>query len=121
MKEEEETGKDNNCVFTIEMGRTPSVVEMEIMGCKLTNTIVDGGLGVNVLPEETWKAIGKPTLWPPTFQLVGANQHGIKPIGTLMGEKVVSKKILPRLCSNCPVEEVVQCIIGERMSNLNKS
>lgn len=51
--------------------------------------IVDGGFGVNVLYEETWKATRKPTLWPPTFQLVGVDQHEIKPIETLMGQKVV--------------------------------
>lgn len=60
-------GKDYNLVFTIGMERTPTLVEIEIIGCKLTNTTVDGGLGVNVLPEETWKALGEPTLWPPTF------------------------------------------------------
>lgn len=75
-------------LMTVGVGRTPAVVEMEIMGYKLTNTIVDGGSAVNVLAEETWKALGKPTLWPTTFHLVGANQHGIKPIGTLMGQKV---------------------------------
>ena len=65
------------------------MIEMEILGYKLSNTIVDGGFSVNVLSEETWKEIGKPTLWPPTFQLVGADQHGIKSIGTLMGQKVI--------------------------------
>lgn len=34
------------------------------------------------------ECLGKLTLWPPTFQLVGANQHGIKPLGTLMAQKV---------------------------------
>lgn len=88
-KEKAKVGKGTNTLFTIGMGRTPNVVEMEIMGCKLTNAILDKGLAVNVLPEETWKALGKPTLWPPTFQLVGADQHGIRHIGMLMGQKVV--------------------------------
>lgn len=61
-------------LMTVGVGRTLAVVEMEIMGYKLTNTIVDGGSAVNVLPEETWKALGKPTLWPPAFHLVGADQ-----------------------------------------------
>lgn len=61
-KQEEETGEKKDTLFTIGTRRTPAVVEMEIMGCKLSNTIVDGGSGVNVLPEETWKALGKPTL-----------------------------------------------------------
>ena len=91
-KEEAQVGIETNTLFTIGMGRTLTVVEMEIMGCKLSNTIVDGGSGLNFLPKETWKAIGKPTLWPLTFQLVGADQHGIKPIGTLMGQKVVISK-----------------------------
>lgn len=54
----------------------------------LTNTIVDRGSGVNILPEDTWKCLGKPTLWPPTFQLVVADQHGIKQLGTSMAQKV---------------------------------
>lgn len=87
-KEGEVQTKDNT-LFTIGMVRTPAVVEMEILGCKLSNTIIDGGSSINVLSEETWKEIGKPTLWPSTFQLVGADQHGIKSIGTLMGQKVI--------------------------------
>ena len=73
--EEEETlvGKEENTFFTIGLGRMLVVVEMEIMGYKLSNTIIDGGSKVNVLPEDTWKAIGKPTLWSPKFQLVGAD------------------------------------------------
>lgn len=77
-------------MFTTGMERTLDVVEMEIMGCKLANDIVDGGSGVNVLPEETWKTLRKPTLWPPTFRLVGVDEYRIKPIGTLMGQKVVT-------------------------------
>lgn len=75
-------------LMTVGVGRTPAVVEMEILGFRLTNTIVDGGSAVNVLPEETWKTLGRPTLWPPAFHLVGADQHGIKPLGTRMGQKV---------------------------------
>lgn len=41
-----------------------------------------------MLPEETWKKLKKPTLWPPTFNLVGADQHNIKPINTLMAPQV---------------------------------
>ena len=89
MKEEKKEEKEDNTLFTIGTERALVVVEMEIMGYKLSNTIVDGGSSVNILFEDTWKAIGKPTLWPPTFQLVGANKHKIKPIGTLMGQKVV--------------------------------
>lgn len=48
-KDEAQGGKENNTLFTIGMGRTPAVVEMEILGYKLSNTIVDGGSGVNVL------------------------------------------------------------------------
>ena len=75
-------------LLTANIKKMPAVVHMEIRGNILTNTIVDGGSGVNVLPEDTWKSLGKPTLWPPTFQLVGADQHGIKPLGTLMAQKV---------------------------------
>lgn len=76
-------------LFIIGIGRTPTIVEIEILGRKLTNAIVDGGSGVNVLPEVTWQALGKPMLWPPTFHLVGVDQLGIKPLGTLMGQKVI--------------------------------
>lgn len=88
-------GKDNlgetaadSLTLTINNGRHPAVVEMGILGTILTDTIVDGGSGVNVLPEETWKKLGKPTLWPSTFNLLGADQHGIKPLGTLMAQPV---------------------------------
>lgn len=50
---------------------------------------MDDDCGVNVLPEETWRGLDKPTLWPPRFHLVGANQHDIKPLGMLMAQKVV--------------------------------
>ena len=89
MKEEKQAEKEDKTLFTIGMGRTLAIVEMEIMGYKLSNTIVDRDSDVNVLSEDTWKAIGKPTLWPPTFQLVGVDQHGIKSIGMLMGQKVI--------------------------------
>lgn len=74
-KEEAQVRKGNNTLFTIGMGRTPAVVEMEILGYQLSNTIVDGGSGVNILSKETWKAMGIPTLWPRTFQLVGTDQY----------------------------------------------
>ena len=88
-EEEVQIGKETNILLTIKMWRTPTVVEMEILGCKIFDTIVDGGSGVNILFEETWKAIGKPTHRPPTFQLVGIDQHEIKPIGTLTGQKAI--------------------------------
>lgn len=68
--------------------RPLAIVEMGILGTILTNTIVDRGSGVNVLPEDIRKKLGQPTLWPPTFQLLTADQHGIKPLGTLMAQPV---------------------------------
>ena len=88
-KEENLVAKEEDTLFTVGLGRAPAMVEMEIMGYKLSNTITNGGSRVNVLSEDTWKAIGKPTLWPPKFQLVGADQHSIKPIGTLIGQKII--------------------------------
>lgn len=74
----EQASKDKKILeptlFVIRMGRTPTIVEIEIMGHQLTNTIVDGECGMNVLLEKTWRALGKPTLWPPTFHLVGVDQ-----------------------------------------------
>lgn len=91
----EETGKDSSRVtatdpmlLALTTGRHLAVVEMGILGTVLTDTIVDGGSGVNVLPEDIWKKLGQPTLWPPTFQLLIVDQHGIKPLGTLMAQPV---------------------------------
>ena len=95
LKAKEETGRDssgttatNPMLLALTMGRHPAVVEMEILEKVLTDTIVDGGSSVNVLPEDTWKKLGQPTLWPPTFQLLTADQHGIKLLGTLMAQPV---------------------------------
>lgn len=59
----EEPGKDaqggtrttaaNPMLLALTTRRHPTVVEMGILGTILTNTIVDGGPGVNVLSEET--------------------------------------------------------------------
>ena len=71
-------------LLALTMGRHPTVVEMGILGTFLIDTIVNGGSSVNVLPENVWKKLGKPMLWPPTFQLRMTDQHEIKPLGTLM-------------------------------------
>ena len=63
--------------------RHPTVVKRGILGTVLIDTIVDGGSGANVLSEETWGRLGQSTLWPPTFQLLMVDQHGIKPLGVL--------------------------------------
>ncbi|XP_059068990.1 uncharacterized protein LOC131859364 [Cryptomeria japonica] len=76
-------------LLVVNSGRHPAVVEMGILGTTLMDTFVDGGSGVNVLPEEKWKKLGNPTLWPPTFNLLGEDQHGIKLLGTLMAQHVM--------------------------------
>lgn len=76
-------------ILVVNMQKKSTIVRMKILGMTLTNTIVDGGSRVNVLPEDRWMFLGKPTLWPPTFQLVGANQHGIQPLGVVMEQKVM--------------------------------
>lgn len=75
-------------IRAVNNGKYPTIIEMAILGTILIDTIVDGGSGVNVLPEATWKKLGKPTLWLPTFNLLGANQQGIKPLGMLMTQPV---------------------------------
>ena len=45
-------------LLAIMTGRHPAVVEMGILGTVLTDTIVDGGSGVNVLPKDIWKKLG---------------------------------------------------------------
>ena len=66
----------------------PAVVEMGILGTVLSDTIVDGGSGVNILPEDTWKKLGQLTLWPLTFQLLTTDQHSIKPLRILMAQSM---------------------------------
>jgi hypothetical protein len=73
-------------LLTLTTGRHPVMVGMGILGIVLPDTIVDGGSRVNVLPEETSRKLGQLTLWPPTFQLLTADQHGIKPLGTLIAQ-----------------------------------
>ena len=76
-KATEETGRDGSgttatdpMLLALTTGRHPTVVKMGIRGTVLTDTIVDGGSGVNVLPKDVWKKLGQPTLWPSTFQLL---------------------------------------------------
>ena len=71
-------------LLALNNGWYPEVIQMGILETILTDTIIDGGSGVNVLLEEMWKNLGKRTLWSPTFNLLGVDQHGIKPLGTLM-------------------------------------
>ena len=75
-------------LLALTTGIHPVVVEMGILGTILPDTIIDEGSGVNVLPEQTWKQLGQPMLWPPTFQLLTTNQQGIKPLGTLIAQPV---------------------------------
>ena len=87
---EKESGASatNPMLLVLTSGRHLAVVEMGILGTVLSDTIVDGGSGVNVLPEDTWKKLGQPTLWPPTFQLLTVDQHSIKPLRVLMAQLV---------------------------------
>ena len=95
LKATKEIGRDSSgttvadlMLLALTTRRHQAVVEMGILGNVLTDTIVDGGSDVNVLPKDVWKKLGQPTLWPPTFQLLMADQHGIKPLGTLMAQPV---------------------------------
>ena len=60
----EEIGRDGSetmiadpMLLALTTERHSAVVEMGILGTVLTDTIVDGGLGVNVLPEDVWKKL----------------------------------------------------------------
>lgn len=46
-------GREDQMLLALTSGRHLAVVEMGILGHVLTDTIVDEGSGVNVLPEET--------------------------------------------------------------------
>ena len=94
-KATEETRRDGSgtmavdpMLLTLTTGRHPAVVKMGILGTVLTDTIVDGGSGMNVLPKDVWKKLGQSTLWAPTFQLLTVDQHGIKLLGTLLAQPV---------------------------------
>ena len=82
------TSATDPMLLALTSGRHPTVVEMGILGTILLDTIVDEGSGVNVLPEDTWKKLGELMLWPPTFQLLTIDQHGIKPLGILMAQPI---------------------------------
>ena len=82
------TSTEDPLLLSLTSGRHSVIVEMGILGTVLTDMIVDGGSGVNVLPEDTWKKLGQPTLWPPQFQLLTADQHNIKPLRVLMAQQV---------------------------------
>ena len=69
LKAIEETRKDDNGMTVVDpmllaltIDRHLAVVEMGILRTILTDTIVDGGSRVNVLPEDIWKKLGQPTL-----------------------------------------------------------
>lgn len=89
-KKEKESGTSatDPMLLALTSGRYPTVVEMGILGTILLDTIVDRCSGVNVLPEDTWKKLRQPTLWPPTFQLLTTDQYGIKPQRILMAQPV---------------------------------
>lgn len=46
-------------------------------------------IDVNILFEDTWRSLGKTTIWLPTFQLMGVDQQGIRILRYIMGEKVI--------------------------------
>ena len=65
LKVTEETGRDgsgtmaaNPMLLALTTGRHLAVVEMGTLGTVLTDTILDGGSSVNVLPEDVWKKLG---------------------------------------------------------------
>lgn len=52
-EKESRTSAADPMLRALTSGRHPVVVEMGILGTILSNTIVDEGSGVNVLPEDT--------------------------------------------------------------------
>lgn len=55
---EKESGAsaEDPMLLALTSGRHLAVVEMGILGTVLSDTIVDGGSRVKVLPEDTWKS-----------------------------------------------------------------
>lgn len=76
-------------LLKVNLVKKHTMVHMEILGKNLACTIIDGESKVNILPKDTQKSLGKPIIWPPTFQLVGANQQGIKVLRVPMAQKVL--------------------------------
>ena len=68
-RKEKESGTSaaDPMLLALTSGQHLAVVEMGILGTVLSDTIVDGGSGVNILSEDTWKKLGQLTLWPPKF------------------------------------------------------
>jgi hypothetical protein len=84
---------------------------------KLNANIVDFNMGdiildlrseVNVLPKNTWKCMGEPTLGYSPVQLKIANQHRVLPIGRLKGVTID----LDGVCTK-EVFEVIEIVDGK--------
>jgi hypothetical protein len=50
--------------------------------------MLDLGFEINILPKNTWEAMGKPNLVYSPIQLRKANQYYIYPIGRLQNDEV---------------------------------
>ena len=57
-EKESDASTEDSMLLALSSRHHPTVVEMGILRTMLTNTIVDEGFGVNVLPEDTWKRLG---------------------------------------------------------------
>lgn len=60
----------------------------QVAGFQISDTMLDLGSDVNILPRKTWQALGRPRLAYSPIQLRMVNQYCIFPIGWLEGVEV---------------------------------
>ena len=58
-------------------------VNTQVAGFQIRDTMLDLGSDVNILPQKTWEALGKPKLTYSTIHLRMENQYYIVPIGKM--------------------------------------
>ena len=63
-------------------------LNMQVAGFQISDTMLDLGSDVNILPRKTWEALGWPRLTYSPIQLRMVNQYCIALIGRLEGVKV---------------------------------
>lgn len=68
-------------------------ITVVLEGIMLTGAIIDGGSGVNILPESTRAKVGLPLTDPPPFVLRLADQRTVHPLGLVKGAHVTINNI----------------------------
>ena len=67
---------------------TIPTITVDFQGDQIGGVLLDGGSGVNILPESEFLKLGKVTLDPAPFQVKMADQRRIQPLGILRRQEV---------------------------------